>query len=65
MHRVYINEGEVWTLAATYARRGPLPPDAAYVVLETEHPASVQTVCMLTDDGLRLCDIGPEHDHGD
>lgn len=67
MHRVYVREhGEVWTLASVYVQRGPLPtcPDD-YVVYETERPPSVQQVCLLTEGGLRLCDVGPMHTHGD
>jgi hypothetical protein len=66
MHRVYVHDGEVWTLASTYAKREgyTLCPDDEYVVIETAQSASYQEVCMLTDDGKRLCDIGSEHDHG-
>lgn len=66
MNRVYVHEGEVWTLAAVYATRHDLPKkDDAYVVFETARPPSVQEVCLLLDDGRRLCDVGPEHAHGD
>ena len=67
MHRVYVHEGDVWTLASVYAKRPghTLCPDDEYVVLETARSASYQEVCMLLDDGRRLCDIGPEHAHGD
>ncbi len=63
MHRIYVEDGEVWTLASVYARDRPLP-GGGFVVYETEHPPYAQEVCVLTDDGRRLCDIGPEHEHG-
>ncbi len=63
MHRVYVHDGEVWTLASNYGR--PLLPNVEYVVLEIDRPPSVQEVCVLLDDGRRLCDVGPEHVHGD
>lgn len=65
MHRVYVHEhGEVWTLASEYAKRGPLPSNSdAFVVYETERPPSVQQVCMVIEGGLRLCDVGPMHEH--
>lgn len=64
MHRVYVHDGSIWILASRYAELGPLPAEAErYTVLETQRPPSVQTVCLLTDDGRRLCDIGPEHVH--
>lgn len=64
MHRVYVHDGDTWTFINTYVRKGPLPHEAGeYVVLETQRPPSVQQICLVTDDGLRLCDIGPEHDH--
>ncbi len=65
MHRVYVREdGEVFTLAATYATRHTLPtcPDE-YVVYETVRSASYQPVCLRLDDGRLLCDVGPEHEH--
>lgn len=64
MHRVYVHEGEVWTLASAYATRQPLPtcPDD-YVVYITARPPSFQPVCLMLDDGRLLCDIGPEHEH--
>jgi len=65
MHRVYVHEGDTWTLASVYAKHDELCPDLEYVVLETERPPSRQQVCLLLDDGRRLCDIGPEHAHGD
>lgn len=66
MHRVYVSDGSIWILAARYAQLGPLPDDAdRYVVLTTQGPPSVEEVCMVTDDGRRLCDIGPQHEHTD
>lgn len=64
MHRVYVREGEVFTLATSYATRHPLPfgPDE-YVVYETVRSASYEQVCLRLDDGRLLCDIGPEHAH--
>lgn len=64
MHRVYVREGDVFTLAATYATRHPLPSEAdRYVVYETPRSASYQPVCLQLDDGRLLCDVGPEHAH--
>ena len=64
MNRVYVHEGKVWTLAAVYATRHELPQKGEeYVVFETQRPPSVQEVCTLLEDGRRLCDVGPEHDH--
>ena len=66
MNRVYVHEGPVWTLAAVWSsRHGDLPADGEYVVFETNRPPSVQEICLVLDDGRRLCDIGPEHAHGD
>ena len=65
MHRVYVHDGPVWTLASAYVQRKPLPRDAdKYVVYETPEPPSAAEVCLVLDDGRRLCDFGREHDHG-
>jgi len=64
MHRVYVADRECWTLASRYL--GPLPRDPKkLVVYETSRPPSVEEVCLVTPDGRRLCDVGPEHVHGD
>ena len=64
MHRVYVEDGEVWTLASVYARRAPLPTDARrMVVFETIRPPHAEEVCVLLDDGRLLCDFGPTHAH--
>ena len=64
MHRVYVEDGEVWTLASTYARRAPIPTDAErLVVYETLRPPYAQEVCVVVKDGRRLCDFGPGHEH--
>lgn len=64
IHRVYVDEGDVWTLAAVYARRHPLPVGGdAYLVFETPRPPSAMPICLQLDDGRRLCDVGPGHDH--
>lgn len=64
MNRVYIHEGDTWTLASVYASRHPLPVKSTeYAVIETRRPPSVEEVCVLTEDGRRLCDFGPAHDH--
>lgn len=66
MQRVYVHDGNIWILAARYAQLGPLPAEGSrYIVLPTLNPPSVESLCLLTDDGKRLCDIGPEHVHGD
>ena len=66
MHRVYVADGECWTLASVYVNRAPLPRDSErLVVYETARPPSVEEVCALTPDGRRLCDIGPGHQHED
>ena len=64
MHRVYVEDGEVWTLASVYAQRAPIPtcPDRL-VVYETVSPPYAEEVCFVTDDGRRLCDFGPSHEH--
>ena len=63
MHRVYVEDGDIWTLASTFVHRAPLTPDRRYVVYRTERPPSAQEVCLVIDDGRRLCDFGPKHDH--
>jgi hypothetical protein len=64
MHRVYVHEGPVWTLATAYARRQPLPASSdEYVVYVTPRSASYELVCQTLDDGRRLCDVGPDHEH--
>lgn len=64
MHRVYVHDGNIWILASRYAELGPLPQEAdRYVVLPTISPPSSEAICMVTDDGKRLCDIGPRHEH--
>ena len=65
MHRVYVEDGTCWTLASTFVRRAPLTHERKYVVYRTERPPSVQEVCLVTDDGRRLCDFGPRHEHVD
>ena len=64
MHRVYVEDGTCWTLASVYAQRAPIPtcPDRL-VVYETERPPYAEEVCFVTDDGRRLCDFGPKHEH--
>ena len=64
MHRVYVEDGEVWTLASVYAQRAPIPNSAdRLVVYETANPPYAEEVCFVTDDGRRLCDVGPSHVH--
>ena len=63
MHRVYVEDGEIWTLASSFVRRAPLTVDNRFVVYETIRPPSVEEVCFVTDDGRRLCDFGPSHEH--
>ena len=64
MQRVYVSDGEIWVLAARYAELGPLPAEAdRYVVYPTVRPPYAETVCLVTEDGKRLCDIGPRHEH--
>lgn len=63
MNRVYVHDGEVWTLASVYALKASLTSEREYVVHETERPPSVEEVCGWTDDGRYLCDIGPDHEH--
>lgn len=64
MHRVYVEDGEVWTLASVFVRRAPLPTDPSrLVVYETVRPPHAEEVCFLTPDGRRLCDFGPSHEH--
>ena len=66
MHRVYVKDGEVWTLASVYVQRAPIPTDASrLVVYETLRPPYAEEVCILTPDGRRLCDLGPTHEHSD
>ena len=66
MHRVYVHEGDTWTLASNYVRRHPLPREGdEFVVYETQRPPSVESVCLVTHDGRRLCDLGPSHEHVD
>ncbi len=66
MHRVYVHDGDIWTLASAYVKaHGLLSGSDKYVVYETTHPPFRQEVCALTKDGQRLCDFGPEHVHGD
>lgn len=65
MHRVYVHDGEIWTLASRFVRRASLPMDPErYVVYETPRPPSVQEVCAVID-GKHLCDFGPTHEHTD